>query len=166
MTPVPPVSFSFQKFVSYYPVFSSISPVQGQFYFDQAGLYCSNDTCNPAFLDGKLETLLYMLTAHVAWLNSPRDASGMPAQNGAPPSQTVGRVSSATQGSVSVQTDLGDTNSGSPSQWWYMQTQFGAQYWAATAPYRTARYGANPTIVAGTGVPFGARGYGRIWPRR
>lgn len=163
---VPPVTFNFSTFTSYYPVFQNISQDQGQFYFDQATLYCSNDTCNPAFADGKLETLLYMLTAHVAWLNAPRDASGTPAQNGNPPPQIVGRVSSATQGSVSVQTDIGDINGGSPSQWWYMSTQFGAAYWAATAPYRTARYLANPTQVPGTGVPFGVGGYGRVFPLR
>lgn len=161
----PPVTFDFTKFTSFYPEFINANPAQGQFWFDQAGLYCSNNTCNPAFADCKLETLLYMLTAHVGWLSAPRGADGLPASSGTPP-QITGRVSSASEGSVSVQTDIGNINGGSPSQWWYMLTSYGQAYWAATAPYRTARPVLNPTVVPGTGVPFGIGGYGRVFPRR
>lgn len=164
MTTPPPVTFSFSTFVAYYPVFGAVAPEAAQFWFDQAGLYCANDTCNPAFADGKLSTLLYMLTAHIGWLNAPKSAEGIPGTSGAP-EQITGRISSASEGSVSVTSDIGDTNGGSPSQWWYMSTTYGQAYWAATAPYRTARYVANPTRVPGTGAPlwigYGRRGWGR-----
>lgn len=160
----PPVTFDFTAFKSFYPVFNACTEAQAQFWFDQAGLYCSNNTCNPAYPDGKLATLLYMLTAHVGWLSAPRDAVGIPAATGTP-AQITGRTSSATEGSVSIQSDIGDTNGGSPSQWWYMLTPYGQAFWAASAPYRTARYVANPTYVPGTGSPLGIGRFGRVLPR-
>jgi hypothetical protein len=33
---------------------------------------------------------------------------------------------------------MGDATAGSPSQAWFMQTKYGAEYWAATAQFRTA----------------------------
>jgi hypothetical protein len=104
-----------------------------------------------------------MLTAHIAWLNAPRDADGNPASTGSPASPIVGRINSASEGSVSVQADIGDATAGSPSQPWYMQTRYGAAYWAATAQYRTARYVANPVFVPGPGYPFANGPYRRIW---
>lgn len=156
IAPVPPVTFDPTAFVARYPEFAPLTMDQLQAYFNEACLYCANNTCNPAFADGTLATLLNMLTAHVAWLNAPRDGNGNPAATGQPAAPIVGRISSANQGSVSVQADMGDTNAGSPSQAWYMQTKYGAAYWAATAQYRTARYSARPTFVP-SGIYTGRR---------
>ncbi|MCG0994723.1 DUF4054 domain-containing protein [Acetobacter indonesiensis] len=49
----------------------------------------------------------------------------------------VGRISAARMGSVDVQTDAGPV---AGSQGWWLQTPYGAAYWAATAFLRTARY--------------------------
>lgn len=143
----PAVTFDPAAFTARYPEFGALSTPQLQAYFNETNVYCANDTCNPSFGVGVLPTLLNMLTAHIAWLNAPRDANGIPAQTGAPASPLVGRISDATEGSVSVSTDMGDADAGSPSQAWYMQTQYGVAYWYASAPYRTARYLANPTFV-------------------
>jgi hypothetical protein len=157
-SPTPVVTFDFDTWVATYPEFAGCSAAQGQAWFDLADLYFANDSGNPALTagDARFAQLVYMMTSHVAWLNAPRDANGAPAQAGQPASPLVGRVSSASEGSVSVQTDAGDANAGSPSQAWYMQTKYGAAWWAATAPYRTARYAARPTYVPGTYGAFPA----------
>ena len=155
------VEFNYGTWVARYPEFAAVSEQLAQAYWDEAALYCANNTCNPAFADGALPTLLNMLTSHIAWLNAPRDLNGNPASTGTPASPIVGRISSASQGSVSVSTEMGDVAGGSPSQPWYMQTVYGSSYWFATSKYRTARYSANPMRVAGTGYP----GYIGGWRR-
>ncbi|NBW08600.1 MAG: DUF4054 domain-containing protein [Caulobacteraceae bacterium] len=97
--------------------------------FEEAGLYLDNTdgsivpaddvTYQPRLL------LLGMLVAHLAALRSP-DRAGM-----------VGRIASAGQGSVNVSTVM---DGQAPGGAWYLQTQYGASYWAATARYRTARF--------------------------
>lgn len=150
----PAVTFDKTVFLAGYPQFAALSDAQFAFYFSSAGLYCANDICNPAFCAGILPQLLYLLTAHIAWLNAPRDANGNPAATGAPPSPIVGRISSASEGSVSVSSE----NSYPPgSAQWYQQTPWGSQYYEATAQFRTFRYAAQPTIV-GTGL-FPGYGY-------
>ena len=72
------------------------------------------------------------------------DAGSVPAELKLP---LVGRIDQATEGSVSVHADMGDTTAGSPSQPWYEQTTWGSMYWAMTAGVRTARPVSLPTIV-------------------
>lgn len=142
----PPVTFDSPTFLAEYPEFSGLTVPQQQRYFTMANFYCWNDTQNPAFCLGLLPDLLYMMTAHLAWLFAPKGPNGLPTQTGAP-SPLVGRISDATEGSVSVTVDMGEATAGSPSQPFYMQTEYGAAFWAATAQFRTMRYFANPTFV-------------------
>jgi hypothetical protein len=76
--------------------------------------------------------LLNLITAHIATL------SGIIAPGGAGSTATqVGRVSSATEGSVTASLDMGAQYA---SAAWFMQTQYGASYRQMTAKYRTARF--------------------------
>jgi hypothetical protein len=73
--------------------------------------------------------LLNMLTAHLAALYA--------GVNGQSPSPLVGRINTATEGSVSV----GAAMDGVPgTAAWFLQTKYGASFWQATARYRTMRY--------------------------
>lgn len=144
------IAFDYAAWVARYPEFAAVSQPTAQAYFNEAGLYCDNSECNPAFPPGILPTLLNMLTAHIAAINS--------GANGQGPVPFVGPITDATEGSVSVSADLGDVNAGSPSQPWYMSTKYGAAYWAATAQFRTAVPTLRPTIVGGPVFPYGARG--------
>ena len=148
MTTTPPVTFSYATFIATFPEFSGLSSAQVQAYFNRAtGAIVANSCSNPMNADGNLPYLIYLATAHVAWLNSPKDANGNPAATGQPASPLVGRVSQASEGSVSVSVDY---PVGQDAQERYLaQTKYGAEFWAATAPYRTARYMARPTIVVG-----------------
>lgn len=162
----PAVTFTYADWIAQFPDFANVSQAAATGYFNRASILCANDTCNPAFgLDGTggmLLTLLYLLTAHIAWLNSPRDANGNPSSTGTSPSPPiVGRINSAVEGSVNVGADMGDANAGSPSQAWYMQTKWGAEYWSATAGFRTARYVGTPAPILAPA--YIGRGLG-IWP--
>ncbi len=164
MTTNPPVTFDNATWIALYPEFAAVGALLGASYFLRASFLCGNEVCNPANrAPGMLQSLLYLLTSHIAWLNAPRDANGNPAATGAPASPIVGRINTASEGSVSVGADMGDANAGSPSQAWYMQTRYGSEYWAATAFVRTARYVAQPTIVPGPVYPGIFPRFGRIY---
>lgn len=120
-------------------------------YFSQAGLYLNNTDDSIVSDVGARTQLFYLLVSHIAALNgaTPASEAGL-----------VGRISEASQGSVTIKTDL----SASPgSEQWYVQTPWGFQYWEATAQYRNAQYipGEQPFL----GVPGygGAAGLTR-WP--
>lgn len=121
------VQFNYSLWVERYPEFESVSEPLALLYWNEASLYCANVlrlVCNPA----SLTVLLNMLTAHVAQLSAP----GLSGQTG-----LVGRISSASQGSVNVSVDMPNQPQAAA---WYQQTPYGAAFWAATAPYRTMRY--------------------------
>ncbi|NSL91711.1 DUF4054 domain-containing protein [Acetobacter syzygii] len=99
-------------------------------YFEEAQLYLDNTDRSLVCNIGQRTLLLYMLVAHIAYLNLPTTSGG----NGA---GVVGRVSSATRGSVSIGTDMG-AQPGSAE--WFLQTQYGAAFWQATLWLRTTRY--------------------------
>jgi len=146
----PPVTFDFNFWIALFPEFAALNSTLGQAYFTRAtGSIIANSVNNPIFGDGNLQYLIYLVTSHVAWLSCPKDANGNPSATGTPPSGSqVGRVASGTEGSVTVSFEWagGDKKS---LEAYLIQTRYGAEYWAATAQYRTARYAARPTIVVG-----------------
>lgn len=155
-------TFSYRDWTLRYPQFLTtatfVSEPLACMYFAEAGLYCANDDCAMIPADpitfGPRISILYALTAHIAAINgaSQTGANGL-----------VGRISDASEGSVSVKLDLGALP-GSAS--WFAQTSFGLQAWQMMAPYRTAHYRPSPGRFAQIpGGAFGGRyGYGaRRW---
>lgn len=154
----PVVTFEFARFIAVAPIFANVDQASAAIWFERATFICSNVSWNPlACTPGMLSMALYLLTAHIAWLNAPRDATGNPAATGLPPSGLVGRIDQATEGSVSVHADMGDATAGSPSQPWYMQTSWGAEYWNMTAGVRTAHYVGPPGLPYVPNVFFAGR---------
>lgn len=152
----PTVTYSYSDWVAAFPEFSGCSAPQGQAFFNRATTLFGNSNTNPMYRAqgaAGFKTLMYLLVSHIAWLNAPRDANGNPATSGQPASPIVGRINSASEGSVSVQADMGDATAGSPSQAWYMQTRYGAEFWQATATARSATYLANPLVMPDTYFP-------------
>ena len=123
------VAFDLDKFLLRFPEFSSIDgTLLGMFFGEATDILNPTDSSRVADED-KRRRLLYLLTAHITKLNA--------GSNGQSASGMVGRINSATQGSVTVSTDyVAATN----ARAWYDQTPYGAQYWAQTAQYRTMRY--------------------------
>lgn len=153
------VTFNFAAWVAQFPEFAALTEPQAQGYFDQGGMYLDNFGGGPCIVPAQKTILMNLVTAHIAWLFAPRDANGNPAATGTPAPPIVGRISSASEGSVSLSIE----NQYPPGsvQWW-QQTRYGSAYWAMTAAYRTMHY------LPGTprnmepffrGAPFGLRGF-------
>lgn len=119
--------------------------------WQEAGLYlfnCGGSLVHPI---GKRAIILGMITAHIAALRM------RAANSGDPTGGIVGRISSATEGLVSVSTELDVPGSAA----WWGQTSYGLAAWQALAPYRTAAYIAAPQIpLAQQSVPFGIGVFG------
>lgn len=111
-------------FIARYPEFSSQAAALPA-YFAEATLLLSNSVNSRVPQIETRTPLLWMLTAHIAALYAPA-ASGL-----------VGRIASASEGSVSVSAEMPNQARGSA---YYLQTKYGAQYWQSTARFRQARY--------------------------
>lgn len=125
------VAFNWSTWAVRFPeLAASLTPDQASSYFDEAGLYQANDGSGPICDATQQLMLLNLLTAHIAYLYR--------RQAGALQSALVGRISDATQGSVSVSVDMGDPHS--DFQAWLNSSPYGASYWIATRQFRTFRY--------------------------
>lgn len=124
------VVFNATEFTTSYPSFSTVSAPILQGNFNLACLLLDNTAASVVQDAPTRQYYLYLLTAHITAL-----LNGM---NGQPPSGVVGRISSATQGSVTVQTEWA-ANMGN-AEAFFIQTQWGALFWQATVTYRTAHY--------------------------
>lgn len=129
------VIFDPAAFIIFYPEFAGVTAGLLTRNFNHAALQLDN-SCGSVVRDAtKRETLLGMLTAHITLLNNgTNDGAG----NVTPPYGVVGRVAQATEGSVSVGVEFNAPPNA--SQAWLIQTKYGAEYWAATARYRSMRY--------------------------
>lgn len=131
-----------------FPAFTTLVDTQ----LNQAFLFATTmltNTCGSRVKDANLrETLLNMLTAHIAAL--------LFGQNGQPPQGVVGRIDKAAEGSVNVSAVMDTANVYGKD--WYVQTVWGGMYWNATAKYRRGRYVVPPPTCAdfngGIGPPF------------
>lgn len=125
--------FDYSAWLTRYPEMGAVSERRAALFFAEAELYFDNsDTAVP---DEARRLLLFnMLTAHIAALNGGLDAGGAPAG-------TIGAVSSATEGSVSVSFDSGLQPGTAP---WFRQTQYGLSFWQATKNLRGAFYVPGP----------------------
>lgn len=133
------VTFDLATFRLRYPEFSTVSDELMQDYFTEATIYLNNTDASPVKDILIRSLLLNMLVAHIAFLNS--------GANGQGGSELVGRINSASEGSVSVSADMGPTSGSSA---WFLQTRYGAAYWQATSSYRRFFYvsgSSRPTCV-------------------
>lgn len=128
------VAFDYDAWAARYPELAgSVSPQLATAYFTEAELYCDNTPGSIVTDENRRSLFLNMLVSHIAQLNAPL--------NGQSSQTLVGRISSASQGSVSVSI-ANDYPPGTVQ--WYQGTKYGAAYWAATATYRTAKYVPGP----------------------
>ena len=140
------VTFSPQEFFGLFPEFqATVSAQQAMAYFTVAQQWCDNTLASPVAdysVGGARDTYLNFLTAHLAML-----FTGTAAQ---PAQQIVGRVSGATEGSVSVQVDMPTTTN--LTQAWFTQTKYGFAFWSMTAQYRYGGLYSPPRMCGQVGV--------------
>lgn len=123
------IAFNYQAWVARFPEFADVAQPLVQEYFNEATIFHANDGSGPVGNPVIQTVLMNLATAHICKLNAPL--------RGEPSPDAVGRVSNASEGSVSVGLQM-DLPPGS-AQWW-AQTKYGAAYWAAAAPFRMMRY--------------------------
>lgn len=134
------VDFDVAAWSAAYPTLAKdLTPGQAQGYFDLACLSLNNTAASLVRDLNERRVLLWLLVAHQAQLGAMSSQSG----------GMVGRVSSASRGSVSVSSD---THSLPRDAGWFGQTQYGLTYWQATVKYRQMR------MIPGRPHPA------RIWP--
>ena len=125
------VAFDFAAWALAYPAFAGLPPTLAASFFATAATMCDNTDAS-VITDGAPGGLRSMalgaLTAHIAELFGPTGRGASP---------LVGRITSATEGSVTVQAEMGAATAGAA---WFMQTKYGALYWQMTAQFRTMRY--------------------------
>lgn len=144
------VGFDYASWLALFPEFAYVNQAQALLYFDLATIAHRND------IDGFVadavtqSRLLNIVTAHIAALFATKNGSE-------PANPLVGRITNASEGSVSVGTDYGPV---SASEAWWVQTRYGAMYWMMVAPYRSATYIPGPQRVFDSGgfQYFPARG--------
>lgn len=146
------VQFIPADFRTAYPEFTGLTDGQLITCFNLATLALSNTCSGRVFNAALRESLLNLLTAHIAKLQyGTNDGAG----NISPPQGIVGRINSATEGQVSVTAEMVATARNA----WYLQTQYGAMYWTMTARFRTAIYVSPlPTGDGPWGEGFGGGG--------
>ena len=127
------VTFNPSAFKVRYPQFVAVDSDLLTACFGDATLYLSNTPSSPVQSLTRRETLLNMLTAHIAYLGGALavDGSVVP----------VGRLSSGTEGSVSANYDMPTPGSAA----WFDQTQWGAAFRQGTLALRSFRYRPCPT---------------------
>ena len=143
------VPFVYIDWIALFPQFSNLTQAQvtGPV-LTVSQQYCRNDGGGPVCDPTNQTQLLYLMVAHVSQL-----LYGSTTQ---PLTRAVGRISNASEGTVSAAVDWPTT----PSNAWYLQTQYGAMYWQMILPYRTGIYG--PKITPQR-KPFSGPGYGGGW---
>lgn len=163
-TPTPPVIgvvvFDPVAFLVQYPQFSSVATTALNFNFTLATLLLNNSCCSVVQDAPTRQTLLNLLTAHITQL-----FNGI---NGQAPAGLVGRIATASEGSVNVAAEYASTMSLNAA--FLAQTPFGAMFLAATAIYRTMRYVAAPPrlydppgyFIGGPGLGWGGAPWGGI----
>lgn len=138
------VEFVVAEFRGIYPNIKN-TDMQLQQFFMEAELFFNNTEQSCVKDIAKRKIYLYLIVAHLATLQAQVDSGNM----------LVGRLSSATEGSVSVASDYGVL--GKNEKFW-AQTPYGAKYWALTALFRTSVY-----VVNNFPMPVDRRGYPRRW---
>ena len=137
------VQFNYSEWALYFPELAgSITSAQAQLYFNRAQLFCDNSPCSIIQNLCEREILLNLATAHVATLMAPL--------NGAPSSPLVGRINNATEGSVTVATQL-DVPTGCPQ--YLAQSKYGIEFYNATAKYRMMSYVPGPRSNPASFIP-------------
>jgi hypothetical protein len=144
------VPFIYSDWAALFPQFSNLSQAQitGPV-LTVAQQYNRNDGGGPVNDPGVQTQLINLMVAHVAQL-----LYGSTTQ---PVSPIVGRISNASEGSVSVAADWPTT----PSNAWFLQTQYGAMWYQMALPFRLGRYApkVTPQLKPGVGPWVGGGWY-------
>src|SRR5438309_2122350 len=110
-----PAIFDFPAWIARYPEFAEdVDAPLAQAFFAEASIYHRNDGGGPVQDPISQLALLNMMTSHIAQLYQ--------VENGAAVNELVGRITNASQGSVTV---AADADLGNGISQWLAQTKYG-----------------------------------------
>ena len=145
------VVFVTADFIAAYPEFTGLSDPRAQSMFQIAQQSLLDNSDNSPVMDVTYRTqLFWMLVAHLLTIFKITPTTGQ--GNNRPP----GRISTATEGTVTSGFEY-NMPQGSAMAAWYLQTEYGAMYWTATARFRSAIYVAAGSSGVGFSKAFGVR---------
>ena len=145
------VVFDPAAFAQAFPEFTSVPQARTTMLFNLAESTILDNTDNSPVMSLDLRTnLFYLLVAHLLLVFG----SAPTTPDNTPP----GRLSSATEGTITTAFEY-LMPPGSAMAPWFLQTKYGAMYWTATAPYRSARIIANGDSGIGRAVAYGSVPY-------
>jgi hypothetical protein len=121
------VVFVYTDWVAAYPEFSGVSGGAAELYFSDATLFLSNADNSIVQDIGQRTSLLYMLTAHIAYLRQQAAKGNAGIAN---------PITDAQQGSVKVSAAAPEP--GTPA--WYQLSTYGQTFWRATVRFRSGFY--------------------------
>ncbi|MDE2434732.1 MAG: DUF4054 domain-containing protein [Sphingomonadales bacterium] len=131
--------FDYAAWSSRYPEFAGgVDANRAALFFAEAGLYLDNTDASPVSDVATRLMLLNMLVAHIAVLAGGLEPDGKP-------TGVVGRVSGASEGSVSLTIETGLLPG---TAVWFQQTPYGLSFWQATLNLRQARYIPAPAYIS------------------
>lgn len=133
------VEFDPAAFTAAYPEFATVGVPALQMNFDLATLILNNSPRSRVADIRIRKPILLLLTAHMTKLFN--------GKNGEPANDVVGRISDASEGSVSVSAEWASTVGASSA--WFLQTQYGATAWQMMAQFRAMQYFMAPTPCYG-----------------
>lgn len=134
------VTFDPVLFKARYPEFMGKDNALLLSVFGDATLYLDNTDASRVTDVVQRASLLNMLVAHLLAMMPNADGSGL-----------AGRITSATEGSVSVSVE---NQAADGTGAWFIQTRYGAAFWQATARYRTFGYVPGRSRAAPSPVGF------------
>lgn len=144
-----PVVFNIGEFFGAFPELSTAPPLRVQMAFTAATTIIDNSE-DPDIVDAdQLKQALYFLTAHICLLmaSAVTVTAGDPSCGGSGASISpgmTGRLSSATEGSVSIATEAITSADASALEKWMASTQYGALAWMIIRPLFAPFYTAGP----------------------
>lgn len=154
------VVFSPTDFKATWPEFAGVTDARCTSLFNIAATSYLDNTDNSPVMDvAERTSLFYLLVGHLLVLFG---ANPTVRADGTLNNQPPGRISSATQGTVSTSFELRGPAQ-SALQGWYEQTEYGLSYWAATGKYRRFTYVASGGSGVGTARAYGAPPYAGPW---
>lgn len=146
------VTFDPSAFKLAWPEFAGVADARCTSMFNIAATTILDNTDGSPVMDVAARTnLFYLLVGHLLVLYG---GSPIVRADGTLNNTPPGRISSATQGSVSTSFEL-QMPQGSALAAWYNQTQYGAMYWMATAQWRRFTYKASGGSGIGTARAYG-----------
>lgn len=143
-----PVTFVYSNWTALFPELANVSQAQATLYFGLAADVIDNSSCSEISSSNvqQLTDLLNLTTAHIASIFS-QQTNGQPNTSGGEAAPgIVGRISNASEGSVSVALVMPDQ----PQQAaWWQQTRYGAMAWLIISGYIRGFYLPGPNYRPG-----------------